>query len=180
MLVQPVVLQSSDLNADSFKVLIRNETMKEAIMLARTVIAHVYSTDTVTSAQRPKSTSKVLDPELFDFGDSPVPEVWKKRLCQTGEMFSLDEWDVGLAKGIEHNIRLSDPRCIAPADIDDIRRHLKDLLAAGIIKESRSSYASPIVIVRKKNGGVRMCIDYRTLSNNTSRINILLQGFIMP
>lgn len=178
VLIQPVVLQTADLNANSFKVLIRNETLKEATMLAGTLIAHVHSTDTVTSAQRPKSTSQFLDAELFDFGDPAIPEVWKKRLREKlsdkGNVFSLDEWDVGLAKGVEHHIRLSDPRPfrersrrIAPADIDDVRRHLKDLLAAGIIKESRSPYASPIVIVRKKNGSVRMCIDYHTLNNRT-------------
>ena len=138
----------------------------------------MYPTDTVMMAQRPKSMSKVLDETLFDFGESPIPAVWRKRLRQTlserGNAFSLDEWDVGLAKVVEHHIRLSDTRPfrersrrIAPADIDDIRRHLKDLLAAGIIKESRSLYASPIVIVRKKNGSVRMCIDYRTLNNRT-------------
>lgn len=36
-----------------------------------------------------------------------------------------------------------------------------------IIKESRSPYASPIVIVRKKNGTIRMCIDYRLLNSRT-------------
>ncbi|KAL2093139.1 hypothetical protein ACEWY4_010451 [Coilia grayii] len=178
VLTQPVVLPFSDLNANNFKVMIRNEALKEATMLVGTVIAHVYPTDVVTSAQRPKSSSKVIDAELFDFGDSPIPEFWKKRLSQKlserGSVFSFDEWDVGLAQGVEHHIRLHDPRPfrersrrIAPADIDDVRRHLKDLLAAGIIKESRSPYASPIVIVRKKNGSVRMCIDYRTLNNRT-------------
>lgn len=89
-------------------------------------------------------------------------------------MFSLHEWDVGMAKGIEHNIRLSDPRPfrersrrLAPADIEDARKHLQDLLAAGIIRESRSPYASPIVVVWKKNGCIRMCVDYRTLNNRT-------------
>ncbi len=70
---------------------------------------------------------------------------------------------MGLAKDVKHHIRLSSSkpfrersRRIAPADIDDVRRHLKDLLATGIIKESRSPYASPIVIVRKKSGAIRM------------------------
>ena len=79
-----------------------------------------------------------------------------------------------MAKGVEHHIRLSDntpfrerSRRIAPADLDDLRRHLQGLLAAGIIKESRSPYASPIVLARKKNGQLRMCIDYRTLNRRT-------------
>ncbi|KAK7945433.1 hypothetical protein WMY93_001161 [Mugilogobius chulae] len=85
-----------------------------------------------------------------------------------------DEWDVGLAKDVEHKIRLSDStpfrersRRLAPADIDDVRRHLQQLLEAGILKESRSPYASPIVVVRKKNGSIRICIDYRTLNSRT-------------
>ncbi|KAL0188354.1 hypothetical protein M9458_015453, partial [Cirrhinus mrigala] len=56
---------------------------------------------------------------------------------------------------------------IASADINDVRQHLKDLLAAGVITESRSPYASPIVIARIKNGAIRMCIDYRTLNTRT-------------
>lgn len=78
---------------------------------------------------------------------------------------------MGLAKGVEHCIRLKDPspfrervRRLAPAEIDDVRKRLQELLAAGIIKESRSPYTSPIVIARKKNGKSRMCIDYRTLN----------------
>lgn len=177
VIIQPVVLPSHSMNTNSFNVLLRNETLKDATMPAGAIIANVYPTDTVTSAARPPS-GEVLDAKLFDFSDSPMPEAWKERLGQKlakrGNVFSLDEWDVGLAKGVEHHIRLHDPRPfrersrrIAQADIDDVRRHLKDLLAAGIIKESRSPYASPIVIVRKKNGSVRMCIDYRTLNNRT-------------
>lgn len=81
---------------------------------------------------------------------------------------------MGLAKGVTHDIRLRDPRPfrersrrIAPGDIEDVRRHIQELLAAGIIKESRSPYASPIVVVRKKNGKVRMCIDYHLLNSRT-------------
>ncbi|KAL6491310.1 hypothetical protein MHYP_G00016550 [Metynnis hypsauchen] len=119
-----------------------------------------------------------IDPELFNFGDSPIPPEWKKRLSQKlserTQVFSVEDWDVGLAKDFEHHIRLTDPRPfrersrrIAPADIDNVRRHLQELLAAGIIKESRSPYASPIVIARKKNGKIRMCIDYHTVNART-------------
>lgn len=86
----------------------------------------------------------------------------------------MHEWDVGLAKGVEHRIRLSDSRPfrqrsrrLAPADIEDARQHLQELLQAGIITESRSPYASPIVVVRKKTGAIRMCIDYRLLNSRT-------------
>lgn len=176
--VQASVLTSVDINANNFTVLLLNDSQKPASIQAGTVIAEMHAVDTVVQPQTANSSANTLDPELFDFGDSPVPEEWKKRLSQElakrRDVFSLDEWDVGLAKGVEHQIRLSNPtpfrersRRLAPADIDDVRRHLQQLLAAGILKESRSPYASPIVVVRKKNGTIRICIDYRTLNSRT-------------
>lgn len=89
-------------------------------------------------------------------------------------MFSLHEWDVGLVKDVEHHICLTDPERVqgawrlAPADIDDVCKHLQELRQAGIIKETRSQYASAIVIIRKKTGCIRMCIEYRTLIRRTT------------
>ncbi|KAL6478669.1 hypothetical protein MHYP_G00121020 [Metynnis hypsauchen] len=178
VVIQPVVFPPSEIKAKSLKVLLHNESLKDASIPVGTVIAHMYSTDTVAVAHKSDGRPEKLDPSLFDFGQSPIPENWKNRLsnklAERPNVFSLNEWDVGLAKGVEHHIRLSDSRPfrewsrrIAPADVEDVRRHIQELLTAGIIKESRSPYASPIVIARKKNGSVRMCIDYRTLNNRT-------------
>ena len=46
----------------------------------------------------------------------------------------------------------------------EVRDYINDLLTNGWIKESFSSYSSPIVCVRKKDGGLRMCVDYRKLN----------------
>ncbi|RXN17862.1 Retrovirus-related Pol polyprotein from transposon 297 [Labeo rohita] len=178
LFILPVVLPSSAVEENKVRVLIKNETCKEITIPVGTVIAHVFPTDTVTAASDVPTKPKRIDPKLFDFSKSEIPKQWEDRLrqklCERGNVFSVEEWDVGLAKDVKHHIRLSDSkpfrersRRIAPADIDDVRRHLKDLLAAGIIKESRSPYASPIVIVRKKSGAIRMCIDYRTLNSRT-------------
>lgn len=48
-----------------------------------------------------------------------------------------------------------------------MKKHLQTLLNAGIIRESESSLASPIVVIRKKNGDVRLCVDYRKLNMQT-------------
>lgn len=43
------------------------------------------------------------------------------------------------------------------------------LLEAGVIRESESPYSSPIVVVKKNNGEVRLCVDYRKLNSHTIR-----------
>lgn len=177
--VKPTIIPSSAIQVNNFPVLLRNVSQKEVCLPVGSVVAKGYTTEVATIVERDDSDKGLpLDTSLFNFGDSPIPQYWKDRLAQKlserPKVFSVHEWDVGSAKGVEHRIRLSNStpfrersRRLAPADIDDIRRHLHELLAAGIIKESRSPYASPIVVARKRNGAVRMCIDYRTLNSRT-------------
>jgi hypothetical protein len=51
--------------------------------------------------------------------------------------------------------------------IDDVRNHIQQLLTSGIIRRSKSPWASDVVLVRKNNGDLRMCIDYRQLNQMT-------------
>jgi hypothetical protein len=44
---------------------------------------------------------------------------------------------------------------------------VQDLLKCGVIMKSRSPYAAPIVLVRKKDGSFRLCIDYRGINKIT-------------
>ncbi len=41
------------------------------------------------------------------------------------------------------------------------------MLNAGVVRRSNSPWASPIVLVEKKDGGVRFCVDYRKLNKVT-------------
>ena len=49
------------------------------------------------------------------------------------------------------------------------RQEIEKLLNQGIIEESTSPWSSPIVLVRKKDGSVRFCIDFRKLNNITTK-----------
>uniref|UniRef100_A0A8C5QC51 Gypsy retrotransposon integrase-like protein 1 n=1 Tax=Leptobrachium leishanense TaxID=445787 RepID=A0A8C5QC51_9ANUR len=114
----------------------------------------------------------------FDLEANDLPPEWKDRLQKSLKVregvFSKEDMDVGCAKNAQHTIRLNDStpfrersRRLAPRDIEDVRDILHSMEEAGIIQESRSPYASPIVVVRKKNGSVRLCVDYRTLNKRT-------------
>jgi hypothetical protein len=68
--------------------------------------------------------------------------------------------DVGDAKPVAQR-----PRSVAPHLLIKVYELLKKLLETGLIEYSESPWASPIVIVLKKNGiDIRMCIDYRIVN----------------
>ncbi|XP_044764435.1 uncharacterized protein LOC123320999 [Coccinella septempunctata] len=52
-----------------------------------------------------------------------------------------------------------------------VKEIIKKQLESGIIRPSESNYASPIVLVRKRNGEIRLCVDYRELNKKVLRIN---------
>lgn len=80
---------------------------------------------------------------------------------------------MGCAKSANHRIHLQEDKLfrervrIPLSDLEDLREQLTELKTAGIIRESRSPYASLIVVVWKKNGLLRLCIDYRMLNSRT-------------
>ena len=49
----------------------------------------------------------------------------------------------------------------------ELKAYIKDLLNQGFITKSRSPYSSPCVVVHKKDGSMRLCIDYRELNSKT-------------
>lgn len=174
----PMVVCSQAMDLNSFRIQVKNDSLKETAIPVGTVMGRMSLVDSATTILPNETDSSEFDVSLINFGDSPISEEWKDRLreglAKRSQVFSTSEWDVGLAKGVKHQIRLTDPRPfrersrrLAPADIEDVRKHLQELLQAGIIKESRSPYASPIVVVRKRNGTIRMCIDYRVLNSRT-------------
>jgi len=57
----------------------------------------------------------------------------------------------------------------------EIERLVQELLDAGAIRESKSSFSAPIILVIKKDGSFRMCIDYQELTKLPLRINFPFQ-----
>ena len=49
----------------------------------------------------------------------------------------------------------------------EMRNHLQQLLSTGIIRRSHSPFASNVVLVKKKTGYLRLCIDFRELNQRT-------------
>lgn len=133
----------------------------------------------VDKIQMSKDESKekpFVDEVLIENPDLTEDQVNRVKtiITEYEDLFSKDDADIGHYTGVKHHINLSDEtpfkqryRRIPPAMIDEVRSHLEQLLAAGIIRKSHSPFASNVVLVRKKDGKLRMCVDYRFLNNRT-------------
>ena len=59
------------------------------------------------------------------------------------------------------------PYRVSVAQQEEIMSQVNELLEKGLIEPSSLPYCSPILLVQKKDGSWRMCIDYRALNKNT-------------
>jgi hypothetical protein len=92
------------------------------------------------------------------------------------DYFSKGEYDVGMIDSVEHHIKTNDTAPIRQIPYRtpqvkkvEINRQIDEMLATGLIVPSKSPWLSPVVLVKKKNGKWRMCIDYRKLNAITKK-----------
>lgn len=91
-------------------------------------------------------------------------------------VFSAHEGDLGCTQLISHEIPLVEEtpvrqryRRIPPSQYEIVKAHINQLLESQVIRESSSPFASPVVLVKKKDGSLRMCVDYRLLNSKTRK-----------
>jgi hypothetical protein len=56
---------------------------------------------------------------------------------------------------------------LSPAEVAEVQKQVSEFMSKGLIAPSISPWASPVLFVGKKDGGLRMCIDYRALNRLT-------------
>ena len=175
-------------------VILRNNTqdwleIKKGIPIARMVTANAISKvthilpagnpheqSTLTEAERQELLLEKLD--LTGLEAWPMEQAEKARslLREYHDIFSLEKHDTGHTKAAKHKIVLKDPDTppfkerfcrIPPLQLNEVHAHLKMMLDAGVIRPSNSPWCNAVVLVRKKDGSLHFCIDFRRLNSLT-------------
>ena len=98
----------------------------------------------------------------------------RELLLKWEHLFADSNLYLGKTALTKHKIMLTDQmafkehyRCIPPHMYDNVRARIQEMLDIGDIHWSHSLWASTVVLVWKKDGGLRFCIDVRKLNNWT-------------
>ena len=94
----------------------------------------------------------------------------KEMLKRNAKTLSKNDLDMGRTNLVKHHIKLTDPlpfkeaySRIPPQMYDEVRVHIQEILDLGAIRPSNSPWASAIVLVRKKDGRLRFCIESKDI-----------------
>ena len=192
--VQTVYATLADGGSNRVTVVLRNNTrdwleIKKGMPITRMVAANeVPKVTTLLSAQEPKEQHTLTEAErqdlLLEKLDLTGLEAWpedqagkaRSLLKKYHDIFSLEKRDMGHTNATKHKIVLKDPdtppfkesfRRIPPPQLDEVREHLKLMLDAAVIWPSNSPWCNAVVLVRKKDGSLCFCIDFRKLNSLT-------------
>ena len=182
-------------NCSLMNVKITNQTNHDIILPGRTVVGHLQLVRSVTPIEvklkEPKATTnqhfdQTQSKECDNVSAENLPPVdltglngeqliqVKQLLYDERESFAKDDDDVGCIPELTMDLTMTSekpvqknyasiPRPLYP----EVKGYIEDLLNRGFIKKSKSPYSSSVVCVRKKDGGMRLCVDYRELNRNT-------------
>lgn len=156
--------------------------LKYDVMIGRDIISLGYTVQLSEFALQVTKSKQVnfCDLPSFNFNnvDTDISDERKRELILLLNNFSTSFTD-GLPKTRvttgELQIRLIDPNRtvqrrpyrLSPDERQVVRNKVSELIHSGIVRPSNSPFASPIILVKKRDGSDRMCVDYRELNSNT-------------
>jgi len=140
------------------------------------VMETTVSTQPLTGVDGAPATDVVstLMEEFPDDMTSDQRQQVQDLLCRYDDVFSLSTFDMGRTSLVEHTIDIGSQRpigqglCRHPsAYLETIDKQVDKLIQSNFVEPAASAWASNVVLVRKKDGYHRLCVDYRAVSEAT-------------
>lgn len=150
---------------------------------SKELIARAWPCVREEASEKDQSVLRVLNHDLpklkqSDIETGQLNENNKQQLLDLlnryRDCFAENNSELGIAKSAELEIHLENnrpftfrPYRMSASEQEIVKTMVEELVKDGIIRESNSSYSSPILLVKKKNGESRLCIDYRKLNSQS-------------
>ena len=103
--------------------------------------------------------------------DTITSESLKRLLIKHADVFTLHDNDLGRTNLVQHDFNTGDtspirqpPRRVPTTLQSELDNEIESILAKGAIEPGQSTWASPVVLVRKKDGSLHFCMDYRNVN----------------
>jgi hypothetical protein len=126
----------------------------------KAVVLGIIHAETPNHTQQDSSRSKDANDILEEFRDVFPPKLPNSLPPRRDidHRIELDQSSLPISKGIYR---------MSPGELDVLKTQLEELLTSGFIQPSKSPYGAPVLFVKKKDGSLRMCVDYRALNKIT-------------
>ena len=127
------------------------------------------------SAEKLKCLQELASNAEIDLSEEEK-EVFLELLLEYADVFAVSDEDLGHTEQLQHSIHTGDSAPIRQSTRrvplhrkQEIHDLLQDMLKRKVIQPSASPWASPVVLVPKKDGTTRFCVDYRKLNEVTRK-----------
>ena len=130
----------------------------------------------LTVEERRKILFKKLELSGLKFWTEENKERALNLLAKYHDIFALEDGEMGFTEAAKHKIKVTDQkpfkerlRNIPSGLLDEVKDHLNHMLDEGMIKPSKSVWSIAVVLVQKKDGGLRFCINFQRLNAQTQK-----------
>ena len=118
---------------------------------------------------------KQFDIDFSDFDESQGNAI-RGVLLKHKRIFAVNDHQLGCLKDVTYHIELNDPtpvkqryRPLHPNLREKVQEQLKVMEETGVIQQSTSLWSSPLTVATKKDGSLRLCVDFRRLNSQAKR-----------